>query len=68
MDKTANVAIVVGKRSFTPEQIVDNAAAAVNALNESRPQGAAGKFIKTLALSSTMSPGISVDAGSFNKS
>ena len=68
MDKTANVAIVVGKRSFTPEQIVDNAGAAIAALNEARPQGATGKFIKSLALSSTMSPGISVDAASANKS
>lgn len=68
MDKTANVAIVVGKRSFTPEQIVDNAEAAINALNDARPQGATGKFIKSLALSSTMSPGIGVDAASYNKS
>ena len=68
MDKTANVAIVIGKRSFTPEQIVENAEAAVAALNEARPQSATGKYIKSLALSSTMSPGISVDAASYNKS
>jgi large subunit ribosomal protein L1 len=68
MDKTANVAIVIGKRSFTPEQIVENAEAAIAALNEARPQSATGKFIKSLAISSTMSPGISVDAASYNKS
>jgi large subunit ribosomal protein L1 len=68
MDKTANVAVVVGKRSFTPEQIVENAEAAIAALNEARPQSASGKFIKTLALSSTMSPGLPVDATPYNKS
>jgi len=68
MDKTANVAVVIGKRSFTAEQIVDNAEAAIAALNEARPQRATGKFIKSLALSSTMSPGISVDAAAANKS
>jgi large subunit ribosomal protein L1 len=47
---------------------VDNAEAAINALNDARPQGASGKFIKSLALSSTMSPGISVNAASYNKS
>lgn len=68
MDKTANVAVVIGKRSFTPEQIVDNAEAAIAALNEARPQSASGKFIKSLAMSSTMSPGISVGAAPYNKS
>ena len=67
MDKTSNVAIVVGKRSFTAEQIVENAEAAVKALNEARPKAITGKFIKSLTLSATMSPGISVDAAPFNK-
>ena len=46
MDKTANVAIVIGKRSFTPEQIAENAEAALVALNDARPQAATGRFIK----------------------
>jgi len=59
MDKTANVAIViVGKRSFTPEQITENALAAVNALIEQRPKASVGRYIKSLTLSSTMSPGL----------
>jgi len=67
MDKTANVAIVVGKRSFTPEQVKENAESAIAALTDARPQSATGKFIKTIALSSTMSPGIAVDAAPYNK-
>ena len=68
MDKTANVAIVVGKRSFTPESLVENVAAAVKALLAAKPDSAPAKLIKSLTISSTMSPGISIDAASYNKS
>ena len=67
MDKTANLAVVVGKRSFTPEQIVENTEAVIGALNQARPKAAPGKFFKSLALSSTMSPGISIDPTLYNK-
>ena len=68
MDKTANVAIVVGKRSFTPEALTENVEAAIKALADAKPQSAGGKFIKSLTLSATMSPGIPVDAAPYNKS
>jgi large subunit ribosomal protein L1 len=68
MDKTANVAIVVGKRSFSPESLTENVEAAIKALTEAKPDSASGKFIKRLTLSATMSPGIAVDAASYNKS
>ncbi|MFP4165891.1 MAG: 50S ribosomal protein L1 [Opitutales bacterium] len=61
MDKTANVAIIVGKRSFAPEQIVENTEAAVHALEQARPEAVSGKFIKRLTLSATMSPGIHLE-------
>ncbi|MEC7274610.1 MAG: 50S ribosomal protein L1 [Verrucomicrobiota bacterium] len=67
MDKTANVAIIVGKRSFTPEQIAENAEAAIKALIDARPESAKSKYIKSLALSSTMSPGILVSVTKYNK-
>ena len=67
MDKTANVAIVIGKRSFTPEQVVENAQAAIKALTDARPAGIKGKFVKSFALSATMSPGISIDPAPYNK-
>ncbi|WP_269524904.1 50S ribosomal protein L1 [Coraliomargarita parva] len=67
MDKTANVAIVIGKRSFTAEQITENAEAAIDALVKARPQATTGKFIKSMTLSATMSPGITLDAAGYNK-
>ncbi|MFP4351997.1 MAG: 50S ribosomal protein L1 [Puniceicoccaceae bacterium] len=60
MDKTANVAIVVGKRSFSAEQLVENATAAIDVLGRSRPEGLRGKFVRRLTLSATMSPGIAL--------
>ena len=67
MDKTANVAIIVGKRSFTPEQITENVEAAIKALIDARPEAAKSKYLKSLTLSSTMSPGILVGVTKYNK-
>lgn len=67
VDKTANVAIVVGKRSFTAEQIAENTEAAIKALVEAKPKSHTGKYLKSLALSATMSPGIAIDATDYNK-
>jgi large subunit ribosomal protein L1 len=67
MDKTANVAVIVGKRSFTPEQIAENVEAAVKALIDARPEAVKSKYLKSLTLSSTMSPGILVGVTKYNK-
>ena len=67
MDKTANVAVVVGKRSFNEEQITENAEAAIKALVEAKPSSIAGPFLKSLTLSATMSPGISLDTAPYIK-
>lgn len=61
MDKTANVAIVVGKRSFTAAQLTENIEAALASLVKAQPESFKGKFIKSLTLSATMSPGVKID-------
>ncbi|MDR2513451.1 MAG: 50S ribosomal protein L1 [Puniceicoccales bacterium] len=61
MDKTANVAIVVGKRSFTAAQLIENVEAALTSLVKAQPSGCKGKFIKSLTLNSTMTPGVKID-------
>ncbi len=67
MDKTANVSIVVGKRSFEVEKLEENVNAAIDGLLKARPQAISGRFLKSLTLSATMSPGIAIDAVPFNK-
>jgi large subunit ribosomal protein L1 len=67
MDKGANVHITVGKRSFQPEHLIENAQMAIDALGASRPDGFKGKFIKSLTLAATMSPGVRLDLKEFSK-
>lgn len=67
MDKTANIGVGIGKRSFTPEQIVENAQAVLTAVAKARPASIKGAFIKTVSLSATMSPGIRVAATEYNQ-
>ncbi len=61
LDKTANLHVPIGKRSFTEEQLYANLAALVEAVNRAKPSGAKGVYIKTMTLTTTMGPGIKLD-------
>lgn len=62
MDKTANLAVVVGKRSFSNEQLEENMRSAIGALIKSKPEAfKGGAFIKSLTISGTMTPGLRLD-------
>jgi large subunit ribosomal protein L1 len=65
VEKAGIVHAGVGKASFTEEQLLANVRAMIEALNRARPSGAKGTYIKKISLSSTMGPGIKVDAGAF---
>lgn len=66
MDKTANLAVIIGKRSFKTEQLVENAKVAVEAVKAARPGTfTGGIFIKSLTMSSSMSPGIRLETSEF---
>ncbi|MSU70163.1 MAG: 50S ribosomal protein L1 [Opitutaceae bacterium] len=68
MDKAANIGVGIGKRSFTPAQIVENARAVLDAVGKSKPATFKGShYIKTVAISSSMSPGVHVSAAEFSK-
>ena len=64
VDKNGIVHSSIGKVSFTPEQMAENAREFVNTLIKLKPATAKGTYIKSIYLSSTMSPGIKVDARS----
>jgi large subunit ribosomal protein L1 len=68
MDKAANIGVGVGKRSFTPAQILENVQAVVDAVGKAKPAGFKGSgFIKSVALSASMSPGVRVASAEFSK-
>jgi len=61
MDKGANVAIVVGKRSFGEQEILENARVAIEALEKSKSSAIKGNFVESLSVSLTMSPSVKID-------
>ncbi|HEV2577448.1 MAG TPA: 50S ribosomal protein L1 [Acidobacteriaceae bacterium] len=61
-DKTALVHVPVGKLSFTPDKLEANAMTVVSAVVKAKPSAAKGKYIKRIVLSSTMGPGIELQA------
>src|SRR5450432_438116 len=60
-DKTALVHVPVGKISFTPDKLIDNATTLITSVLKAKPAVAKGKYIKACYISSTMGPGIAVD-------
>ena len=64
MDKLSNLHVVIGKLSFAAQQLVENANAVIAAIIRARPAAVKGQFVRRVALSSTMSPGILVDFSS----
>ncbi len=62
VDKNGIVHSSIGKMSFTPQQMKDNAREFINTLIKLKPSAAKGTYIKSIYLSSTMSPGVKVDS------
>ena len=67
VDKGGIVHTSIGKVSFTPEQIRENAKAFVDMILKLKPATAKGTYLKSVYLSSTMSPGIKVDTKSISE-
>ena len=61
VDKYGIIHTSVGKVSFTPEQIVDNAKEVVNTIIKLKPSAAKGTYVLSVYLSTTMSPGLQID-------
>ncbi|RMD84203.1 MAG: 50S ribosomal protein L1 [Candidatus Dadabacteria bacterium] len=61
VDKAGIVHVPIGKVSFGPEKIAENARAVIASLIRAKPASAKGQYIKSVALSSTMGPGIRVE-------
>jgi large subunit ribosomal protein L1 len=64
VDKFGIIHSSIGKVSFTPEQLTENAKEFINAIIKLKPSAAKGTYVKSIYLSSTMSPGMKIDTKS----
>ena len=62
VDKTGIIHASIGKVSFTADKIKDNANELLNTIVKLKPSGAKGEYIKSISMSSTMSPGIAIES------
>jgi len=62
VDKAGNVHVPIGKRSFSAAQLAENALAIIEAIVRAKPSAAKGTYLRSITLSSTMGPGIPIDA------
>ena len=62
VDKAGVVHAPIGKASFTPAKLVENAYALVSSVVKAKPAAAKGRYLKSITVSSTMGPGVRVDS------
>jgi large subunit ribosomal protein L1 len=65
LDKAGNVHVPVGKASFTPVQIEENARVVIEAVAKARPSSVKGSYLQSCTLSATMSPPVRIDVREF---
>jgi large subunit ribosomal protein L1 len=65
-DAYGNVHTVIGKASFDADKLLENLVYVVSTINKAKPSTVKGKYINSITLSSTMGPGVKVDANSFD--
>ncbi len=61
VDKNSNLHFLIGKASFTAEQLADNYAAAIDEVMRSKPSSSKGRYIRKAVVSTTMGPGVPLD-------
>ena len=64
VDKAGIVHVPVGKASFAPEQLIDNARAVLLSILRAKPASAKGNYVKGVTVATTMGPGIKIDFAS----
>ncbi|MSO21992.1 MAG: 50S ribosomal protein L1 [Acidobacteria bacterium] len=67
VDKTAIIHTPVGKASFGAEKLIENARTLIDSVVKAKPAAAKGKYVRSISISSTMGPGVSLDLAAFEK-
>ncbi len=61
VDKHSNLHMIIGKASFSADQLVDNYAAVLDEVLRSKPSASKGKYLRKVSVTTTMGPGIQID-------
>jgi large subunit ribosomal protein L1 len=61
LDRTGNIHLAIGKISFETDKLVENLAAALEAIVKAKPSGSKGQYVKSATISTSMGPGITLD-------
>ncbi|MBR2540118.1 MAG: 50S ribosomal protein L1 [Mogibacterium sp.] len=61
LDKSNIIHCIIGKKSFTEEQLAENANALIQAIAKAKPAAAKGQYFKSITIASTMSPGVKIN-------
>jgi large subunit ribosomal protein L1 len=67
VDRHANLHFIIGKASFTEQQLRENYAAALDEVQRLKPASSKGRYLRKVTMSTTMGPGIPVDPGKIRK-
>jgi large subunit ribosomal protein L1 len=67
VDKTGNVHAPIGKASFSEDQLAENLSAFMDQIVSAKPSGAKGTYLRSVTVSSTMGPGVSIDPNLYRK-
>ncbi|MDG2122806.1 MAG: 50S ribosomal protein L1 [Verrucomicrobiales bacterium] len=65
IDRGGNVAVAIGKVSFEPAKLIDNANAIIESVLRAKPPGAKGRYINSISLAATMSPSVPLDLATY---
>jgi large subunit ribosomal protein L1 len=61
LDKSNIIHCIIGKKSFTEEQLVENANALIQAIAKAKPAAAKGQYFRSISVAATMSPGVKIN-------
>ena len=64
LDKSNIIHVIIGKKSFTDEQLIENANTLIQAIAKAKPSAAKGQYFRSITLSATMSPGVKINTAS----
>ena len=67
LDRNGNIATTIGKAAFSVQQLVENATALIDSVVRAKPATAKGKYIESITMAATMTPGVRVDESKFLK-